>query len=336
MSDQQHMAETSASADEQPHQQFETMQARPPLPGEVLAAERQARGWSVEYVASHLKLATRQIQALEEDRYDALPGMVVIRGFIRIYAKMLGVDSTALVAALPVETAPAGIQARPSRALSTPFSESSLPLRGRRELPIARLAWVGIGVVAIAGIFGATKYGVWSEIRNSSLLQRLHVGGVGSPGAVAAVADRPESGAEPVAVADSENSAAEAASATHDNAPAPAAAEPVAAVAAAPEAAIASPAQAASAADAPMARAAVGVNPLQLKMRQDAWVEIRRADKTTMISRVFKAGTTESFDIAEPVSMTIGNAAGVEATLRGQPLSLASATGSNVARLNLK
>jgi cytoskeleton protein RodZ len=334
MSDQQHMAETSASADEQPHQQFETMQAGPPLPGGVLAAERQARGWSVEYVASHLKLATRQIQALEEDRYDALPGMVVIRGFIRIYAKMLGVDSAALVAALPAETAPAGIQSRPSRALSTPFSESSLPLRGRRELPVARLAWLGIGVLAIAGIFGATKYGVWSEVRNSSLLQRLHVGSVASTGAVAPVVDHPEPGAEPVAVADSENSAAEAASATRDDAPATA--EPAPTVAAAPAAAIASPAQATPAAVAPVARAAVGVNPLQLTMRQDAWVEIRRADKTTMISRVLKAGTTESFDIAEPVSMTIGNAAGVEATLRGQPLSLASATGGNVARLNLK
>src|SRR5258708_3786003 len=151
MSDQQHIPGTPSSNDEL-GSQIEAMQAPAsiPLPGAVLAAERQARGWSVEYVASHLKLATRQIHALEEDRYGALPSPVVIRGFIRIYAKMLGIDSTALVAALPVDTAPLDAQIRPSRTLSTPFSESSLPLRGQHELPIAQLAWLAFGVLVIA------------------------------------------------------------------------------------------------------------------------------------------------------------------------------------------
>ena len=176
MSDQQHIAGTSSFNDE-PYQQSEAVPALPVSPGAVLAAERQARGWSVEYVASHLKLAIRQIHALEEDRYDALPGTVVTRGFIRIYAKMLGVDSTTLVGALPVDTILANASVRPSRTLSTPFSESSLPLRGRRELPVARMAWLGIGVLAIAGIFGAVKYGVWHDVGNSSLLQRLHLSG---------------------------------------------------------------------------------------------------------------------------------------------------------------
>ena len=44
----------------------------------------------------------------------------------------------------------------------------------------------------------------------------------------------------------------------------------------------------------------------------------------------------ETFDIAEPVTLTIGNIAGVEATLRGAPLELGSVATGNVARLRLK
>jgi len=75
---------------------------------------------------------------------------------------------------------------------------------------------------------------------------------------------------------------------------------------------------------------------LRLNFREDSWVEIRRADKTTVISRLLKAGTTEAFDITEPVTLVIGNAAGVDASLRGAKLDLEADSSSNVARLNLK
>lgn len=75
---------------------------------------------------------------------------------------------------------------------------------------------------------------------------------------------------------------------------------------------------------------------LRLTFREDSWVEIRRSDKSTMISRLLKAGTTESFDINEPVTLVVGNAAGVDASLRGSKLDLETGSNSNVARLSLK
>ena len=60
--------------------------------GTRLSAEREALGWSVEQVASQLNLAPRQIQALEQDNYAALPGIASVRGFIRAYAKLLKID----------------------------------------------------------------------------------------------------------------------------------------------------------------------------------------------------------------------------------------------------
>ena len=357
MSDLQHIPGTPSSNDEQ-HAQSEAMLARQPLPGAVLARERQARGWSVEYVASHLKLAIRQINALEEDRYEALPSPVVIRVFIRIYSKMLGIDAGALVAALPVASQPAEVQIMPSRTLSTPFSESSLPLRGQHELPLARIAWIAGGIIVIAGLFAALKYGNWDEIKNSSLVQRLHVGGSAAKQDTVAAPnpDSSDSASKPAVVADNDSavpsevvaptpaSAASAAPAAPASAPSAAAAP----VTAAPAQQVSTPApSSATAAGAPpnatmtpapaVPQAAANLaNPLQLIISQDSWIEIRRADKSMVVSRIMKAGTTEAFNVDGTMSMIVGNAAGVEASLRGKPLPLGPTTSSNVARLDLK
>jgi transcriptional regulator with XRE-family HTH domain len=58
-------------------------------PGRVLAAQREAMGWTVEQVADQLKLAVRQVVALEAGDYAALPSPAVTRGFVRAYAKLV-------------------------------------------------------------------------------------------------------------------------------------------------------------------------------------------------------------------------------------------------------
>ncbi len=74
--------------------------AAPELPGRRLAAARTARGLTITEIALRLKFAPRQIEALESDRYDALAGPAFVRGMIRAYAKLVGEDADALIAAL--------------------------------------------------------------------------------------------------------------------------------------------------------------------------------------------------------------------------------------------
>ena len=66
-------------------------------PGAKLATARTALGWSVDQVASQLKLAKRQVVAIEADDYASLPEPAVIRGFIRAYAKLLKLDVAPLL-----------------------------------------------------------------------------------------------------------------------------------------------------------------------------------------------------------------------------------------------
>ncbi len=72
-------------------------------PGTKLASARGSMGWTVEQVAAQLKLATRQIVALEADDYAALPEPAVVRGFIRAYAKILKLDAAPLVALIALD-----------------------------------------------------------------------------------------------------------------------------------------------------------------------------------------------------------------------------------------
>lgn len=334
----------------------------PTLPGAMLAAQRQKKGWSVEQVASLVKLAPRQIQAIEADNYAALPGLAVARGFVRSYAKVVGLDANALTAAMPHES---DVAQRdhivPQHSLSTPFSEGPLPAmmmstRGNGSpLPII----AGVVVVALLAGGAAVR---WSDLgANVPQLAWLKSHRSESAAAPELPANADAGSSEtPVnarvetitpAADEAAKSAAAAVEAAPTQAATPAAVETASAPAHAADAPAASvPASAASAANAASTPAQAqtsgttvpsGLNivnskdMLRLTFREDSWVEIRRADKSTIISRLLKAGTTEAFDVSDATSLTIGNAAGVDATLRGQPLDLKTPGGSNVARINL-
>jgi cytoskeleton protein RodZ len=75
---------------------------------------------------------------------------------------------------------------------------------------------------------------------------------------------------------------------------------------------------------------------LELHLREDAWVEISTINGNKLVSRLMKAGATEQFDMNEPVVLVVGNASGVDATLRGQPLNLRAVARDNVSKLSLK
>jgi cytoskeleton protein RodZ len=66
--------------------------AEPSNPGAQLIVARQQKGFSQEYVASKLHLRVRVIQLLEADDYNRLPQPVFIKGYLRAYAKLVGID----------------------------------------------------------------------------------------------------------------------------------------------------------------------------------------------------------------------------------------------------
>lgn len=66
--------------------------------GERLQREREMRGISLEEIAASTKIGTRSLRALEKEEFDQLPGGVFNKGFVRAYAKYLGIDEEQAVA----------------------------------------------------------------------------------------------------------------------------------------------------------------------------------------------------------------------------------------------
>ncbi|MBA3022794.1 MAG: DUF4115 domain-containing protein [Gammaproteobacteria bacterium] len=72
--------------------------------GAILRAEREARGLSVEEIAERVKYSVRQVEALEHDDAEHLPQGTFLRGFVRSYARVLGMDEAKLLAATHTQT----------------------------------------------------------------------------------------------------------------------------------------------------------------------------------------------------------------------------------------
>ena len=317
-------------------------------PGAQLAAQREAMGWTVEQIADQLKLAPRQVKALEAGDYAALPNMAVVRGFVRAYAKVVKIDATPLVAMIEVVSPTSHEAAPPRKDIAATFSESRFPsMTGRSSAPAGWL--IGVAVVVVVAAAGA--YAWQTGLIPATLFQRS---AKEAPAAVAEEAKPAETPAlETTLVKPGEESnpvqstnvplisvppqtAPDSAPATAATAPAPAAPAPAPApVAAAPAAATPAP-PVAPAAAAPTSAAAATGHQLVLKVAEDSWVEIRRPGSTPLISRLVKAGSTETFDIKDPALLIVGKPAGVEATLGGAPLALPPVAGGTISRVNIK
>jgi cytoskeleton protein RodZ len=61
-------------------------------PGSLLLAQRETLELSLQHVADELNLTMHYVRALETDSYDKLPGDVFVKGYIRSYARLLGLD----------------------------------------------------------------------------------------------------------------------------------------------------------------------------------------------------------------------------------------------------
>lgn len=106
--------------------------------GNQLRQAREAARLSLDEVAHALKFSPRQIELLEADQYQALPGSTIVRGFVRNYARLLRLEPDGLLQQLEVVMPSIPIEVRPPDNMGI----ASQP-RGLRELsPLVIVALV--------------------------------------------------------------------------------------------------------------------------------------------------------------------------------------------------
>src|SRR5918999_3432006 len=95
--------------------------------GAALKQEREAADLAIADVAQRLKLLPRQIESLEHERFDRLPGPAIARGMVRNYARLLRLDPEPLLERMaPREQAtPDPRRMAPPMRQPVPFSEGA-------------------------------------------------------------------------------------------------------------------------------------------------------------------------------------------------------------------
>jgi cytoskeleton protein RodZ len=114
--------------------------------GAQLAQTRKERGLSVADVAAKLRIGSRQIEALEADDFDRLPGHTIARGFVRNYARFLQLDPEIVLKAFDKQTTNTVASRITLRDQNVQFSESGM---GHRNRPLLRLT---LGILVLTAL----------------------------------------------------------------------------------------------------------------------------------------------------------------------------------------
>jgi cytoskeleton protein RodZ len=266
--------------------------------GQELAAAREARGLAVADVAQRLKFAARQLEALEQEHFNALPGAAFTRGMVRSYARLLKLDPEPLVQRIAgcCEVPDASrLAARYDQPV--PFSDTA-----RRSTLVYVVASFGVLLLV-----GGVAY-QWHEERTEGATRVTLL--------ASAQPLPPEPPVRPAAAA--------AAAPAQTEQPAPV--QPVA-----QEKPI--PAEKPVLASAPAARLAG--HRLVVRTEGEAWIEIKDSADRMLVASLNPAGSERVVRGRPPYSLVIGNASQVSVTYDDKPVDLSRHTRHDVARLKL-
>lgn len=253
--------------------------------GRVLSEERERQGLSRAEAAQRLHMSAYQIEALEIGDYSRLPRGTFLRGFVRNYSKVLGLQADAMLERL-AEAAPR----TPSPEIVVHSQNIRFdPLGQRLANPYVKAAGIAVAVVALAL---AAMYW-WLFIRPSapaaSAAKPAPVPAAQRSGPPQQIAEAPVGAAEPVAPSAAPIMVQEP----------PKAEEPAkgAAASARPAAEPAAP-----------AKRARGERVIKLRFRGESWVEIRDGQGRVLLSQINTPGSEAEVAGRPPFTVVVGNA----------------------------
>lgn len=325
-------------------------------PGETLRQARENKGWSTAQVAGQLNLTENALRSLEQGSFEQLPGHTFARGYIRAYAKLLGMDQAQMVTAFDQYTGTdatgSNVQAlgrvvepvRLSRNLLRLFSLALLAVLigfgyfwwQERSARPAETGALNMEHVEVESADGTTEIHTLDEPEDQAVAEdqantpAVPTEPAGDNGAGEASAE----GAPPAAA----NPAVPGAPVAADTAPAQAPAVPLQPSAQQPVAPVnpAAPAAPAAATEAPAAPvvAAAGQGVVKVQFTADCWTQVTDADGKVILEGLKRKGDSLEVAAKAPVQLRLGFAQGAQVSYNGQPVEVTPARGGT-ARLKL-
>lgn len=310
-------------------------------PGESLRKARESKGWTIADVAAQLNLTPQRLGQIEVGAFDKLPGHTFARGYIRAYAKLLGMDQNRLVLEFDQFTGSdaAGASVHSLGHIEEPARYSQNVLRFVSFLLLLGLAGVGfywwqeqserqtdplstssIGRVEVEGADGATQIHVLDEPEDQAVIDAQAGSELNLPSVSADVAAQPDGQQAPAEPATTDAPAEQPAAAGQAETPT-ASEESPAAVAAEPVAE-------------PVAVAA-GEGVVALQFSADCWVQLRDADDKKLFAGLKRKGESLQLVGKAPLELRLGYARGAQVSYNGAAVDLAPFITGETARIQL-
>jgi cytoskeleton protein RodZ len=327
--------------------------------GAQLRAAREAGGLSIADVAARLKLSGRQIEAIEAEDWKSLPEPTFTRGFIRGYARLVGIEESALRLDIVRPAARADLAPTPTAMGEVTYEG------GASKTNVAR--WL-IPLCLLAALIGGASWFILNDVRMPTAASKSDLNAPSLKSAISTVAaDATSAAAANATVPVAANAAptpssvpsmmnpppmgSSAQPSTSADAPAtspnllntpPAATSALATPGAAVQspvvpatAPLLKPPAPAAAAPAPVATpSADGKKRVVLIYGGLSWTEIRSKGEVVLSERV-NTGTREVM-ASPPISFVVGNANNVTITVDGKPYDFSQSVRSEVARFRIE
>jgi cytoskeletal protein RodZ len=134
--------------------------------GVRLRQEREKRAVTLDDISLATKISTRMLRALEEEHFDQLPGGIFNKGFIRAYARCVGLDEDQAISDYLAAVAP------PANKSEKEDQPPILEPPPRVQKPTTGLPWSRLALVLLIVALGLAAWGYYSRelqnrIRNS-------------------------------------------------------------------------------------------------------------------------------------------------------------------------
>ena len=277
--------------------------------GDKLKREREMRRISLDEISESTKIPRRYLESLERENFESMPGGVFNKGFVKAYARFLGLDEEQAVAdyvavareeAPPEDQFPLEIHEKPDREMNP--RKSKLPLIG--------------AVVALVGVLAG--YAVWrgrikqtENAENTVAAASPAESGTRNP-------EKPADAAQsnplhPAAMSQAQNAAQRA-----DYKQASVVATPVKQVARLETPAITS---AHPAPDPASTKPILNKKDffVVIKAKEDAWISVV-ADGRRVSHGILRANKQRFIRAGKQIIVTTGNAGGIDVSFNGKPL----------------
>lgn len=255
-----------------------------PTLGEELRRLREEKGFSFREVSDATHIGSRFLQAIESDNYSILPGGIFNRGFVRSYARYVGLDEEQAMVLYNQQLEAQGGETPRTTAPSWDGIEEEA------SSPWGTIALIVIILLLVsAGIYSAYRY------FNGEAATSQIVGTTPVPSASVALSPSPTA-------ASSESSSPSPSPTTESSlAPSPST-TPTTVVSPAP----------------PL------TGNLQVKIQigeNQCWLKVK-SDTNPAAEGTLNPGDVREFAASEKMIMSFGNAVGITATLNGRPMKI--------------